>query len=82
MFDYSLRVGEGGTIRLPDDVLQNYDLRPGDRLELVERPDGVLELRPMPSEEIELDWFLNDDFSSEDIQVGRNSDSAAKKNKK
>ena len=81
MFDHSLRVGEGGTIRLPEDVLQNYDLRPGDRLELVERPDGVLEMRPVPQDDIDLDWFLDDDFASDEIHAERNDDFAAKKPK-
>jgi bifunctional DNA-binding transcriptional regulator/antitoxin component of YhaV-PrlF toxin-antitoxin module len=78
MFDYSLRVGEGGTIRLPDDVLQHHNLRPGDRLELVERPDGVLEMRPVLQDDMELGWFLEDDFSSDEIHAERNDDFAAK----
>lgn len=71
MFDYTVLVGEGGAIRLPDDVLQHYDLHPGDRLELVERPDGVLELRALPHDSADLDFFLEADFSQEEIRASR-----------
>ena len=77
MFDYSLQIGEGGTIRVPDDVLQHYDLHPGDRLQLRERPDGVIEIRAMNRDEHDLDFWIEEDFSSDEVQVSRSDGFAA-----
>ena len=72
MFDYSLRVGKDGTIKLPDDVLQHYALGPGSCMKLTERPDGIIELRHIPEDNESQDWFFND-YPDAEIKIKRNS---------
>lgn len=45
MFDYQVKIDCKGRLQLPGDILQHYDLHPGDSLDIIERPDGVLEIR-------------------------------------
>ena len=71
MFDYSLRVEEGGMIKLPADVLQHYDLKPGTRIELIERPDGVIEIHSPPADTEPPDYLL-DDYPEAEIIIKRN----------
>jgi len=50
-----------GLIALPADLRRRLDLdRPGAQVEIVERPDGVVELRPMIAVPADQAWFWSE----------------------
>jgi hypothetical protein len=67
-----------GVLALPPEVRRRWHLdRPGAQVELVERPDGVLELRPHLPVPVTQDWFWAPDWqrreaeADEDLRAGR-----------
>jgi AbrB family looped-hinge helix DNA binding protein len=47
-----------GTIAIPADIRKRHHLdEPGAQVELIERPDGVIELRPQLPHPAEQQWF-------------------------
>lgn len=48
-----------GQITIPREIRDALNLRPGDRLDFVRRPDGVVELRPMNRRLIDLMGMLH-----------------------
>ena len=67
-----------GTVALPAELRRKYRLdEPGAQLEVVERPDGVIELRPTLPVPLDEMWFWNrghqaaEQEAEEDLAAGR-----------
>jgi bifunctional DNA-binding transcriptional regulator/antitoxin component of YhaV-PrlF toxin-antitoxin module len=67
-----------GVIAIPADIRKRHHLdEPGAQVELVERPDGVIEMRPQLPHPVEQQWFWTERWqemereADEDISVGR-----------
>jgi len=77
MFDYQVKLDRKNRIRLPEDVLQHYDISPGDRLDIIERPDGVLEIRAALSDSASVDELnlLEQSLGEQEIRIKNQQDS-------
>ena len=67
-----------GVIAIPADIRKRHHLdEPGAQVELVERPDGVIELRPQLPHPAEQQWFWTERWQAmereadEDVVAGR-----------
>lgn len=59
-----------GTIALPPELRRRYRLdEPGAQLELTERVDGVLELRPSMAVPVDQAWFWSEDWQQREREV-------------
>lgn len=70
--------GSRGSITLPADVRRRYHLdEPGAQVEVVGRPDGVIELHPVLPHRADQAWFWTEHWQAmerevdEDIAAGR-----------
>jgi len=70
--------GSRGSITLPPDVRRRYHLdEPGAQVEVIGRPDGVIELHPILAHRADQAWFWSDRWqkmereAEEDIVAGR-----------
>jgi hypothetical protein len=73
-----LTIQSRGLLALPPDIRKRHHLdQPGAQVELVERDDGVLELRPYVSIPADQAWFWTEEWqagerrATEDIKAGR-----------
>ena len=67
---FIVRIEGQGAIELPLDVRQRLHLdEPGAQVEVSERPDGVIELRPQTSDEDEQGWFWDDHWQEGERRV-------------
>lgn len=59
-----------GLIALPADLRRRHDLdRPGAQVEIVERPDGIIELRPMVAIPADQAWFWTERWQAMEREV-------------
>ena len=59
-----------GSIELPLDIRQRLHLdEPGAQIEVTERPDGVIELRPQTGDEDDQGWFWDDRWQEGERRV-------------
>jgi AbrB family looped-hinge helix DNA binding protein len=59
-----------GLIALPADLRRRLELdRPGAQVEIVERPDGVIELRPMVAVPADQAWFWSERWQRMEREV-------------
>jgi bifunctional DNA-binding transcriptional regulator/antitoxin component of YhaV-PrlF toxin-antitoxin module len=70
-----------GVLALPSEVRRRYGLdNPGAQVEITERPDGGLEVRPQAAASASQDWFWEDEWqqrereASADLKAGRFTD--------
>ena len=70
--------GSRGSITLPADVRRRYHLdEPGAQVEVIDRPDGVIELHPVLPHSADQAWFWTERWQAmereaqEDIAAGR-----------
>lgn len=65
-----LTLRDRGELTLPADVRRRHHLdRPGSQVELVEREDGVLELRPQIAVPADQAWFWTDRWQEAEREV-------------
>ncbi len=65
-----LTVQSRGTVALPPDLRRKYGLdRPGAQVEITEREDGVLEVRPLVAVPVTQAWFWTEDWQNREREV-------------
>jgi bifunctional DNA-binding transcriptional regulator/antitoxin component of YhaV-PrlF toxin-antitoxin module len=65
-----LSVQSRGTVALPADLRRRHHLdRPGTQLEVRERPDGVIELRPVVPVPADQAWFWSPEWQAGERRV-------------
>jgi len=65
-----LTVQSRGTVALPPDLRRKYGLdRPGAQVEITEREDGVLEVRPLVAVPVTQTWFWTEDWQNREREV-------------
>lgn len=65
-----LTVQGRGTVALPPSLRKRYRLdRPGAQMEITEREDGVLELRPMVAVPVSEAWFWDERWNAGEREV-------------
>ncbi len=70
--------GSRGSITLPADLRRRYHLdEPGAQVEVIGRPDGVIELRPVLPHRVDQSWFWTERWqrmereADADVAAGR-----------
>lgn len=65
-----LTVQSRGTVALPPELRRKYALdKPGAQLEITEREDGVLEVRPLVAVPATQAWFWTEDWQTREREV-------------
>ena len=63
-----------GLVALPAVLRRRYGLdQPGAQVEITERADGVLEIRPIAAIPATQSWFWTDEWQARELEIGRAS---------